>query len=279
MSTEIAVPETKEEKKSVVTRMADRYGMDGRKFYSMVKNQVFRQKDASDEQLMAVMVVADQYKLNPITGEIYAFPDKHKGIVPVVGVDGWSRIINEHPQFDGMEFHYDKDEESMTCTIYRKDRSHPTSVTEYMDEVKRNTQPWQSHPKRMLRHKTMIQAARMAFGFAGIYDHDEADRIRESTGSNDEISATRDSYRKDLAEEIEVMLCEQRGQDQAAWFRDNAGKMFKTVESLEAFRDKLKAEASESQEHPEVDAEQSEEAGGEDSSQFAIFEPNEDEIY
>ncbi|STV06500.1 Uncharacterised protein [Klebsiella pneumoniae subsp. ozaenae] len=35
-------------------------------------------------------------------------------------------------------------------------RTHPTIVTEYMGECKRNTQPWQSHPTRMLRHKTLI---------------------------------------------------------------------------------------------------------------------------
>ena len=29
-------------------------------------------------------------------------PDRNNGIVPVVGVDGWSRIINDNPQFDGM---------------------------------------------------------------------------------------------------------------------------------------------------------------------------------
>jgi hypothetical protein len=29
----------------------------------------------------------------------------------------------------------------------------------------------------MLRHKAMIQCARLAFGFVGIYDQDEAERI------------------------------------------------------------------------------------------------------
>ena len=48
-----------------------------------------------------------------------------------------------------------------------------------MGECKRGTQPWQSHPKRMLRHKAMIQCARLAFGFSGIYDEDEAQRIVE----------------------------------------------------------------------------------------------------
>ena len=29
-------------------------------------------------------------------------------------------------------------------------------------------------PRRMLRHKALIQGARIAFGFSGIYDEDEA---------------------------------------------------------------------------------------------------------
>jgi phage recombination protein Bet len=130
----------------------------------------------SDAQMTALMVVANQYGLNPWTKEIYAFPDKQNGIVPVVGVDGWSRIINNHPQFDGMEFA--QDDESCTCIIFRKDRGHPIKVTEYMAECRRaNVGPWISHPRRMLRHKTMIQCARLAFGYGGIYDQDEAERI------------------------------------------------------------------------------------------------------
>jgi hypothetical protein len=127
--------------------------------------------------MSALLIVANQYGLNPWTKEIYAFPDKNNGIVPVVGVDGWARIINGNPAFDGMEFR--EDAESCTCIIYRKDRAHPVAVTEYMAECNRKTGPWQSHPRRMLRHKATIQCARMAFGFAGIYDQDEAERIAE----------------------------------------------------------------------------------------------------
>lgn len=162
---------------SVIQRVAARFGVDPDKMLNTLKQTAFRAKDGeiSNEQMMALLVVADQHKLNPWTKEIYAFPDKQNGIVPVVGVDGWARIINEHEQFDGMEFQ--QDDESCTCTIFRKDRSHPVAVTEYMAECKRGTGPWQSHPRRMLRHKTMIQCARLAFGFGGIYDQDEAERI------------------------------------------------------------------------------------------------------
>jgi hypothetical protein len=160
---------------TVSARMAERYGVSEAEMLHTLKATAFKGQ-VSDAQMQALLIVADQYSLNPWTKEIYAFPDKG-GIVPVVGVDGWSRIINENSQFDGMDFA--QDEESCTCIIYRKDRSHPIKVTEWMSECKRGTQPWQSHPKRMLRHKAMIQCARLAFGYTGIYDEDEAQRIVE----------------------------------------------------------------------------------------------------
>ena len=150
---------------------------DGAELIDTLKATAFKGQ-VSDAQMTALLVVANQYALNPWTKEIYAFPDKNNGIVPVVGVDGWSRIINSHPQFDGIDF--EQDSESCTCIIYRKDRSHPIKVTEWMAECKRGTGPWQSHPRRMLRHKAMIQGARLAFGYGGIYDQDEAERIVEA---------------------------------------------------------------------------------------------------
>lgn len=164
---------------SLIAKIAARFGVEPEKLMATLKATAFRtDKAVTDEQMLALLVVADQYGLNPFTKEIYAFPDKG-GIVPVVGVDGWSRIVNEHPQFDGMAFSMPDDGSSCTCEIFRKDRSHSISVTEYMSECKRNVAPWQSHPRRMLRHKALIQCARMAFGFAGVFDQDEAERIVE----------------------------------------------------------------------------------------------------
>jgi phage recombination protein Bet len=159
---------------------------DGVGLIETLKATAFKSKEGvSDAQMTALMVVANQYGLNPWVKEIYAYPDKQNGIVPVVGVDGWVRIINSNPQFDGMDF--EQDEDSCTCVIHRKDRNHPIKVTEYLSECYRpafkNKEgyeikgPWQSHPKRMLRHKAMIQCARLTFGFGGIYDDDEAARI------------------------------------------------------------------------------------------------------
>lgn len=159
-------------------------GENGQELMDTLKQTAFKGQ-VSDAQMTALMIVANQYGLNPWTKEIYAFPDRQNGIVPVVGVDGWARIINDHPKFDGMEFQ--QDAESCTCVIYRKDRSRPIAVTEYRNECQRNTAPWQTHPRRMLRHKAMIQAARLAFGYGGIFDQDEAERITEKHMGQAEI--------------------------------------------------------------------------------------------
>lgn len=176
---------------SLVAKFAEKYTIEPTKLMSTLKATAFKQqgdREVSDEQMAALLIVADQYGLNPFTKEIYAFPDKG-GIVPVVGVDGWARIVNEHPQCDGFEFTYADDKiafsgkdvpEWMEVRIYRKDRQRPVIVREYFEEVVRKSmQPWQSHPNRMLRHKTFVQGARLAFGFAGVFDEDEGERITE----------------------------------------------------------------------------------------------------
>ena len=182
-------------------KLGERFGMegDGRELVQVLKSTAFK-GEVTDAQMAALMVVANQYGLNPFTRELFAFPDKQNGIVPVVGVDGWSRIINSHPQFDGIEFRHADESVTMPgakpapewieCNIYRKDRSRPVVVREYLDEVYRApfkgkygdvTGPWQTHTKRFLRHKAMIQCARLAFGYGGIYDQDEAERIVEAS--------------------------------------------------------------------------------------------------
>jgi len=187
---------------TLTNSFAARFGLgdNQKELIDTLKATAFKGGNVTDAQMTALMLVAQQYNLNPWLKEIYAFPDKG-GIVPIVGVDGWARIMNDHPQFDGMEFQ--QDDESCTCIIYRKDRSHATKATEYMNECRRtNTGPWQSHPKRMLRHKAMIQAARLAFGFGGIYDQDEAERIIETIDIDTSTGEIKEKKPEFLSSEI-----------------------------------------------------------------------------
>lgn len=177
MNTAVA---TIEPRRSLIADMAGRYNMEPKAFADTIRATVVP-KTATNEEFAAFLMVAKEYNLNPITKEIFAFPKQGGGIQPIVSVDGWCNLVNSHPQCDGVEFTdalNDKgDLVSITCQIYRKDRSRPTSATEYMAECKRDTSTWKQWPRRMLRHKALIQAARYAFGFAGIIDQDEAERM------------------------------------------------------------------------------------------------------
>ena len=175
MKTNTLTTTTAAPKLSALNLMASKFSVEPDKLLGTLKGTVF--KGASNEELLALVVVANTYGLNPLTKEIYAFPAKGGGIAPIVSIDGWIRMANDHPQFDGMELEVEFDDSgkpfSATCKVHRKDRSHATIITEYFSECARNTDPWKTCPARMLRHKALIQAVRVAFGFSGIYDEDE----------------------------------------------------------------------------------------------------------
>ena len=200
------VTQSRDVKHNLVNIMAERYAIDEDSVVDILKSTAFKQSKAgqviTNEQIYALMVVANQYGLNPFVREIYAFPDKKGGIIPVVGVDGWNRIANDHSQFDGIEFNYSNELVEpegarpycpawIDAKLYRKDRGRPTVIREYLDECYRApfkdsgtgytvSGPWQTHPKRMLRHKALIQCYRVGFAMVGIYDEDEAGCILEA---------------------------------------------------------------------------------------------------
>lgn len=166
--------ETPTAKVSVINSLAAKLECDPAKLMPMLKKTAFA-TCKTDEEFMAMCMVANTYGLNPILKEVYAFPAKGGQVVPIVGVDGWIKLMNSSPAFDGIEF--EEGNGYCTATIHRKDRNHPIKATEWLAECIGTTEPWKRWPRRMLRHKAMIQAARIAFGFAGIYDEDEARRI------------------------------------------------------------------------------------------------------
>lgn len=187
---------TQVQSRSIVQDMANHYGMDKRAFEATLKATVLP-ANVSNEQFAAFLLVAKEYNLNPITKEIWAFPARGGGISPIVSVDGWANIINSHPAMDGIEYDdifTDGQLTAIKCIIYRKDRSRPIAITEYMSECKGATDTWKRWPARMLRHKATIQCARMAFGFSGIYDQDEIDRMTDVTPVKPKSEALNQKY-------------------------------------------------------------------------------------
>lgn len=136
---------------------------------------------ASNAELAVVSGVCAKYDLNPMVKECAAFISGGK-LQVVLMIDGWYRIVNRQPNFDGVEFDDHIDDKgaltAITCKMYIKGRSRPVVVTEYMAECRDGkSSVWQKWPARMLRHKAYIQCARMTFGISDMIDNDEASRI------------------------------------------------------------------------------------------------------
>ena len=187
--------------RSLVRDMAAKYHIAPEKFLDTLKQTAFQLKPGetiSNEQMQMLLVIANEYNLNPFLKQIYAFPDRNKGIVPIVGVDGYIRIVNEHGQANGWSFTISDTRvdlagivdvpEWIECIMYRKDREHPTIARVYMAESYRPAfetksghkikGPWQQYPRLMLENRAFIRAARFAFGFTGIYSEDDAERMQ-----------------------------------------------------------------------------------------------------
>jgi len=170
---------------SILDSVGATYGIAGGALYRVLAETIFPNKQsATQAEIQAFLIVAQKYDLNPMTREIWAFPGKGGGIVPIVSIDGWLKLANNHPMMDGIQAEpVIKDGQliAYTSTIWRKDRSHPTVITETLEENKRSSSPtWRTQPHRMLRHRAIIQNIRSTFGFAGIYDPDEGQRIYEA---------------------------------------------------------------------------------------------------
>ncbi len=121
--------------------------------------------------LKIILVTAKRYQLNPILGQIDWEANLDGSYEVYIPIDGWISLIHRQSSFKGLTFDQSPETEHgipiwMECTIYRSDLNHPITVREYYAELKTNHPSWQQMPRRMLRHKTLQQCARLAFGIS-----------------------------------------------------------------------------------------------------------------
>jgi len=133
-----------------------------------------------------------KHNLDPLSDEIsiYQYEDSHWQAF--ITIDGWSKLINEHPAFNGISFTESEELVDgvpawMGCAIYRKDRVVPVEVKEYLCEIQTEHSIWKEMPRRMLRYRVIAQCARLALGISGANvislrsnNHRDAARIDKS---------------------------------------------------------------------------------------------------
>lgn len=189
--TQAAAPAAKDSTESMpssgrnaLTALTEQLGMtDPNETYGILKNTIM--PGARDEELAAFALVCSVHRLNPLTREVYAFPTKNGGIMPMIGIDGWLKIAHQHPDYAGMSWTEGSDgsDKWCECTVYlRSTPEHPVTIREYLSECKQPGPVWAQRPRRMLRHRATIQAIRYSLGIAGVMDSDEAGEM-EMPGS------------------------------------------------------------------------------------------------
>lgn len=178
----------KAQTQGLIARLAGRFGVEPNRLLKCLTTQVFKQADGrqpSNEELMVLLLVCENFGLNPFNREIFAFRGKGGEIVPVVSLDGWAKIVRSQKDFNGVSFRFSETTvkvagcnqelpEFVECAMRLKGVDEPIVIHEFMVECFNDKSPvWRKWPRRMLRTRAFIQCARLAFSLTGLYDEGE----------------------------------------------------------------------------------------------------------
>lgn len=178
----------KAQTQGLIARLAGRFGVEPNRLLKCLTTQVFKQADGrqpSNEELMVLLLVCENFGLNPFNREIFAFRGKGGEIVPVVSLDGWAKIVRSQKDFNGVTFAFSNNTvkvpgcaqelpEFVECAMRLKGVDEPIVIQEFMVECFNDKSPvWRKWPRRMLRTRAFIQCARLAFSLTGLYDEGE----------------------------------------------------------------------------------------------------------
>ena len=134
-------------------------------------------KELTDAEFQLFVEICKTTGLNPLTKEMWAI--KANGRLQLMtGINGFLRIANSHPQFDGMEVTNEFDGKNLVaCTVkvHRKDRKYPSVATAYMHEYAKPSPIWKQMPSVMLAKCAKSLAIREAFiqELGGLYTQEE----------------------------------------------------------------------------------------------------------
>lgn len=164
--------ETTRRRKSVTRDAADYLGVPANKVCGLLRavwgSGVSKgQEPLTDQELFQGMSLIARYHLDPITREVYVSRDKRGRLMVIVGVDGWVKILDRTPDYDGLtqELEFDSTGKTLvavTTTIYSTKRTHPTCYKAFAQEYQRVSGfVAQSMPWHMLRIFSLRHAARL----------------------------------------------------------------------------------------------------------------------
>ena len=124
---------------------------------------------APEAAQLHLLRLAKRLALNPVLGHIDWDHHPDHEFEVFIPIDGWIHLIHREPSFRGIAFSQSTELEHgipiwMECSIVRTNLAKPITVREYFAELKTDHPIWEQMPRRMMRHKTLQQCARLAFG-------------------------------------------------------------------------------------------------------------------
>jgi hypothetical protein len=146
-----------------LARAASELGIDEPELQAWIDLQI----EVPARTVLTLLRMMQSLHLDPLCEEI-SFTQYEDGQWQVfITIEGCSKLLNQHPQFNGLQFTQantlvDGLPEWIECSIYRKDREVPTTVREYLAEVRGENEIWKKMPRRMLRHRALQQCVRLA---------------------------------------------------------------------------------------------------------------------
>ena len=181
---------------------------------SDVRNLISTSPSVTDKEIKLFLQLCKYQNLNPFVREAYLvkYGDKNPASI-VVGKEVFTKRAENNPNFDGYEIKdnykhgMNLNEFEVACSVYRKNLSHPVTVTvSYPEYVGTNwkgevNRMWKNKPRTMLRKVALMQALREAFPTAlgGLYEEHELD---QRTTPKD---ITPKRGRKEVVEEAEIV--------------------------------------------------------------------------
>src|SRR5207249_4640383 len=112
--------------------------------------------------------------LDPFLKEIWYVPN----IGVMAGRDGYLRVANQSPMFDGMETAIERDPKTnvpikAVCRVWRKDRAHPVQCEAYYSEYAKPAPVWKQYPSAMIGKVAEVMALKRSFSINGVVTEEE----------------------------------------------------------------------------------------------------------
>ena len=177
---------------SMAGKLANKFDMaEGGELLDALKATAFRGQ-VSDAQMMALLAVSNQYGLKPWTKEIYAFPDKTTALFRLLasmagrGSSTDMRSLTASSSINPLM-------PAPAASTAKIAATRPWSLNTWTSASV--TLAMAIAPAPHVAPQGDDPAARIAFGYVGIFDQDEAERIVERTWVPRRSSRPRRQYR------------------------------------------------------------------------------------